>query len=295
MSQPWFGLIRDPLRIARQARPGADRQPPRGERRTVGVNLAHARRHADGGVHHCGEAQLPHVRPGPLDGVDQRGIIGFGHVVVQQAHRPFLKQARQPAIATLDHAALGVRRVVPHPGQRHRGLVGDGHVAAGAADQHRMIGGRFGQFLGGRVAANVQLVVVIPAGQHPGALRGPRRRRPDARQQVVQRADFLGPDVHVQHAEAQRQQVLVGVVEGRDGDAAAQVDPPRRWASQRPHRGAGAHGDDPVAVDCRRLGPAVVQAAPDAALDQRVGVGHAALSRGSRAGRSRSAAGSFPT
>jgi hypothetical protein len=128
-------------------------------------------------------------------------------------------------------------------------------------------GGGGVELLGGRVAADVELgmVVAAPCTQAPRGAAFAASRMPA--QQFVKAAHLLRPQAHARQRKAVRQEVHMCLVEGRDGDAAGEVDPPGTGHGCGQLRG-GADGQHLALANGQRLGEAAGQADKDASAGE---------------------------
>ena len=163
------------------------------------------------------------------------------------------KRPGEGAVVPPDQAALGIGRVVADPGQPQRRLVGDAHMAAGAGDEHRMVGRRGGQLLRRRMPPAHRARNDRSRGRAPrlprGACAAAARMRPSNSSSV---RTTSGRRLTCAMTRPSGSRCWCASLK-----AGTARRPPRsmrrgRRAGERRDRVARSGGDDPAAMDCQR-------------------------------------------
>ena len=239
----------------------------------IGADLREPRHHPHGGVHAGGDALAQQVASRPLRRRDQFLDRGRGRGVPQQVLRVLRQQPRQPSVRPLDHAAFGRGRVHRHARHLERQRIAQRHVPAGADQDHRPVGHGLVQLAAVRMAADIELHLIVAARHDPAALGRLRRPLAQRRLQRLERRRGGGARIHPIHRDPERHQVQVIVVEARRGEPALEVDHLRLRPAQRQHLRIRPGRQDAALPRRQRLADFVVVSAPDPTVRQnRVGL-----------------------
>ena len=229
---------------AEQAHIGPHRQTARALRRAIGRDLAILRAHADGCVHHAGDAEGVAVAPCPLDRRDEFLIGRIGDDLLDGIAAVLGHQPGERTIDLLDRAAGRHRRLLVDARQLQRQRIGDREMAAGAHDVDRIVRGRLVEFRAVRMPLHIELEMIVATRQDPFAGLGLRGSDGDHVEKAIQRAHEARPDVEFLHRQAERQQMQMRLVEARRRHAAGEIDDLRIRADQRLHVGGRAGRQD---------------------------------------------------
>ncbi len=208
---------------------------------------------AHAGLLHAREPLLEIALAGAADGVHEQGL-GVG--IDQRAReglRLLLQEAGRPSGGVaLHHAAFRHRHTIDADGREHA-AAHHAHVSGVVLEPHQVVGRHRVQLVRARVPALGQLVLIVPAADHPRAGRLGRGAGPDRAQDVLYAADRRRGERQVAEREAERRHVVVRVVEAGDHRAALQAHHARR-AQMPPQLVAVADRHDAVAQHRQRGG-----------------------------------------
>ena len=190
------------------------------------------------------------------------GVAPFGEGAVaragDQALGGFPQRAGGPAVGAADDRAAGrVGRFIGDPGEFHGERVGEGSVAAGVAEEHRVLRGDLGEAEVVRQPFHragrdfVPLLLVPAAAFDPRAGRGFGHGFGDEIHDAVPVLRFAQLQDHLRVADAH--EVAVALDEPGDGQPAVEFDHFGVRADIPLDVAGGADGGDPVAADGQRF------------------------------------------
>lgn len=162
----------------------------------------------------------------------------------------------------------GTRRRLRHAGKLQRQRIGDGDMAAGARQQNRVVGCRAVEVLPGRMAAGVELDLVVAAGAYPAALRRRRGAFGEFVDQHGKRRCRHGRRIDPSHGDPGRDEMQVIIDETGAGEATFEIDDLRGWPFQAQHVGTAAGGENLALPYGKGFADALFPAAPDATVVQ---------------------------
>ena len=281
--------------VAEQGEPGAHRQAAVAAGAMIGGDLAEAGAHPRRRLHAAGDAERVEIAPAALDRGDEFVVARRRQDFLDRGAGVLGEQAGETAAGALDEAAFGRRRRFVDPGERQRPRIDDRDMAAGAHQHRGMVGNGAVEIVARRVAAGVELGLVVAARQHPAAGRRRARALRQRGEQRFERRRFLGPRVDPVHVEAERNEMQMRIVEAGRREAPVEFDDSRAPADQRRDVGFVAARQHTAAPDRQRAANALGAPPPDrTAAQDDVGFDdchHSLLFRSRRAARSAGARG----
>ncbi len=153
-------------------------------------------------------------------------------------------EAGERAVGLLDGAAGRHRARRGDAGDLQGERIGHREMAAGADQIDRVVRGRHVQLGAVGMAADVELRIIIAAGEDPFAGLLLRGGLADEVEQAVERVRLVGAGVDLGHGEAHGQEMGMGLEQAGRGEPAAQFDDAGAGADQRLHVGGRADGED---------------------------------------------------